>query len=120
MTGRQNTASRYRECLSTAIPCWVLVDSIEPTSMNGEHVIFTLDYTLESGDVVIVKDEYGDSMVKRYKGKDGEQYLISDNSRYQSGQTVDTALLVNYQLGTDQEALSRWAEKRFQKNMACW
>lgn len=57
-------------------------DSMEPRIMEGEHVIFTLDYTLESGNVVIVTDEYGDSMVKRYKVKDGVKYLVSDNSKY--------------------------------------
>ena len=55
---------------------------MEPRIMEGEHVIFTLDYDLESGNVVIVNDEYGDSMVKRYKEKDGKQYLVSDNSKY--------------------------------------
>jgi len=34
--------------------------------------------------VVIVTDEYGDSMVKRYKEKGGKPYLVSDNSKYPS------------------------------------
>ncbi len=58
-------------------------DSMEPRILEGEHVIFTIDYDLHSGDVVIVTDEYGDSMVKRYKEKDGEKYLVSDNSKYE-------------------------------------
>lgn len=60
----------------------VIGDSMEPSISAGEHVIFILDYNLESGNVVIVTDEYGDSMVKRYKVKDGIQYLVSDNSKY--------------------------------------
>lgn len=60
----------------------VIGDSMEPSIRAGEHVIFTLDFTLESGNVVIVTDEYGDSMVKRYKEKYNEQYLVSDNTQY--------------------------------------
>ena len=58
-------------------------DSMEPRIMEGEHVIFTIDYTLKPGNVVIVNNEYGESMVKRYQEKDGRQYFVSDNSRYE-------------------------------------
>jgi len=57
-------------------------ESMEPAFKHGDYVLFVIDQDIKNGDVVIVNDEFGESMVKRYKEKDKEQFLVSDNPAY--------------------------------------
>lgn len=57
-------------------------ESMEPTIHHGDYVLFVIDQDARSGDVVVVNDEFGDSMIKRLKEKNGEYYLVSDNPKY--------------------------------------
>lgn len=57
-------------------------ESMEPAFRHDDYVLFVIDREIKNGDVVIANDEFGESMVKRYKEKDGEQFLTSDNPAY--------------------------------------
>lgn len=57
-------------------------ESMEPTFKHNDYVLFVIDQDIKHGDIVIVNDEFGESMVKRYKEKEGEQLLTSDNPSY--------------------------------------
>jgi len=60
-------------------------ESMSPTIRNGDYVIFLPGAdAVKSGDVVIVNNEWGESMCKRYREKDDEQLLVSDNAEYQA------------------------------------
>ncbi|NOZ67971.1 MAG: helix-turn-helix domain-containing protein [Deferribacteres bacterium] len=57
-------------------------DSMSPTFRDGDYVIFRPNEEIRSGDIVIVNNEWGESMIKRYREKDGEKFLVSDNPEY--------------------------------------
>ncbi len=57
-------------------------NSMYPTIKDGEYVIFVPCVELKNGDVVIVRDEWNEVMLKRYRVKDGEVFLTSDNPEY--------------------------------------
>jgi len=57
-------------------------ESMEPGIKHGDFVLFVIDREPQSGDVVVVNDEYGDSMIKRYKVKGDKALLVSDNPSY--------------------------------------
>lgn len=57
-------------------------ESMEPGISHGDYVLFVIDQDAKHNDVVIVNDEFGDSMIKRLKEKDGEYLLVSDNPKY--------------------------------------
>ncbi len=60
----------------------VIGHSMEPEIRQDDYVLFVIDREAKPGDVVVVNDEFGDSMIKRLKEKDGEYYLVSDNPAY--------------------------------------
>lgn len=57
-------------------------ESMTPTIRHGDTVLFRIDQDAQPGDVVVVNDEFGDSMLKRLKKKDEEYWLTSDNQEY--------------------------------------
>ncbi len=57
-------------------------DSMEPNIKHGDYVLFVIDREAKHGDIVVVNDEFGDSMLKRLKIKDNTYYLTSDNTAY--------------------------------------
>ncbi len=57
-------------------------NSMYPTIKDGEYVIFVPCVELKNGDVVIVRNEWNEVMLKRYRVKDGEVFLTSDNPEY--------------------------------------
>lgn len=60
-------------------------DSMSPVIKDGDYVIFLpMPIDIFSGDVVIVNNEWGETMIKRYREKDGEVILTSDNPEYPS------------------------------------
>lgn len=60
----------------------VIGESMEPGIKHGDYVLFVIDREALPGDIVVVNDEFGDSMLKRLKEKGGEYYLVSDNPVY--------------------------------------
>ena len=57
-------------------------DSMSPTIKDGDYVIFVPNVEVRSGDVVIVRNEWNEVMLKRYRTKNGEVFLTSDNPEY--------------------------------------
>jgi repressor LexA len=58
-------------------------DSMAPVIQDGDHVLFIRNgHTIKSGDIVVVNNEWGETMLKRYRERDGEQFLTSDNPSY--------------------------------------
>ena len=50
--------------------------------IRRDYVLFINDGEIKNGDVVVVNNEWGESMIKRFRLKDGEPYLVSDNPEY--------------------------------------
>jgi len=67
-----------------AIAIRVKDDSMSPALEYGDYALFLPEGKTEirNGDVVVVKDEWDELMLKRYREKDVEVYLTSDNPRY--------------------------------------
>ncbi len=57
-------------------------DSMTPAIREGDYAIFTDNDNINSGDIVIINNEWGESMLKRFHVKDDKTYLISDNPEY--------------------------------------
>jgi SOS-response transcriptional repressor LexA len=57
-------------------------ESMSPTVRDGDYVIFTPGEAVQDGDVVALLNEWGESIFKRYRDKDGEIYMVSDNPEY--------------------------------------
>lgn len=62
--------------------CIVKGDSMSPTLKDGDYIIFIPTKAVYNGDIVIVTNEWGEIMVKRYREKNGEKFLVSDNPEY--------------------------------------
>lgn len=56
--------------------------SMEPTILDGDYVLYATDRDLRHNDIVVVRDEYGDPVIKRYKIKGEEARLVSDNPKF--------------------------------------
>ncbi len=59
-------------------------NSMAPDIKDGDYVIFlpAERTSTNPGDIVVINDEFGQSMIKRYVLKDGQPYLKSDNPEY--------------------------------------
>ena len=57
-------------------------DSMNPAIKNEDYVLFVKANQLSHNDVVIVRDEWGEVMIKRYREKDGDAFFVSDNPEY--------------------------------------
>jgi len=60
-------------------------NSMTPNIKDGDYAIFLPNQKsdIKSGDVLLVLNEWGEAMIKRYRVKgDGEQWLVSDNPEY--------------------------------------
>jgi SOS-response transcriptional repressor LexA len=57
-------------------------EGMTPTLRDGDYVIFMPGEAAEDGDVVVVMNEWGESIVKRFRMKDNEIYMVSDNTEY--------------------------------------
>jgi phage repressor protein C with HTH and peptisase S24 domain len=68
-----------------AVAITVKGKSMYPKIKEGAYVIFLpIEYTgdVKHNDIVIVRDEWNDLMIKRYKEMNGKKYLASDNPEY--------------------------------------
>lgn len=59
-------------------------DSMSPGIKNGDYAIWIDSVDIKHNDIVIVADEWGDIMLKRFKKKDDRVLLVSDNPDYPS------------------------------------
>ena len=57
-------------------------ESMSPAVRDGDYVIFMPDENIRTGDIVIVNDEWGESILRRYRKKNMKVFLISDNPEY--------------------------------------
>lgn len=57
-------------------------DSMAPRIKHGDYVVFVEDGSAKDGDVVVIRDEWGDPILKRYRSRKGEILLTSDNPEY--------------------------------------
>ena len=57
-------------------------NSMSPTIKDGDYVIFVPNAEIKNGDIVIVRNEWNEVILKRYRTKNGEVYLTSDNPEY--------------------------------------
>jgi len=58
-------------------------ESMSPTFEEGELIVFQLQpVDIKSGDIVVVKDEWNELLVRRYKLRGKAVHLVSDNPKY--------------------------------------
>ena len=57
-------------------------ESMVPAIRHDDFVLFRIDQDARPGHVVVVNNEFGESMLKRLREKDGELWLTSDNPEY--------------------------------------
>ena len=57
-------------------------DSMSPGIIDGDYALFVYTNNIESGDIVVANNEYGEAMIKRYRLKGDEKLLTSDNPNY--------------------------------------
>lgn len=57
-------------------------ESMVPSIRHDDFVLFRIDQDARPGHVVVVNNEFGESMLKRLKEKNGELWLTSDNPEY--------------------------------------
>ncbi len=65
--------------------CYALVaygDFMAPTIRDGDLVIFSTKENLENGDIVLAHNRWGDAILRKYRLKDKETFLVSDNPVY--------------------------------------
>jgi SOS-response transcriptional repressor LexA len=57
-------------------------NSMGPNIIDGDYAIFVPDSNIINGDIIVVIDEWGESILKRYRTKEGKVLLVSDNPEY--------------------------------------
>lgn len=62
--------------------CIVKGESMSPTIKDGDYIVFIPASVVNNGDVIVVANEWGEIMVKRYREKGGEKFLVSDNPEF--------------------------------------
>jgi len=74
----------FGEVPSDAMAVKVKGHSMSPTIEDGEYVIFLPAgmSDVRSGDIVIVRNEWNELILKRFREKYGEMFLVSDNPKY--------------------------------------
>lgn len=59
-------------------------ENMSPAIRENDYVIFNPSANIENGDIIIVNNEWGESMLRRYCIKKSEVFLVSDNPEYQA------------------------------------
>ena len=57
-------------------------ESMSPVLRDGDYAVFIVHSDINNGDLVLVNNEWGESLLKRYQKKGNEVFLISDNPDY--------------------------------------
>lgn len=81
-------------------------DSMSPNIKDGDYVLFIPNGDIKGGDVVVVNNEWGETMLKRYRIKDGEVILTSDNPEYPSFKPNEHSKIMG-------KVIKAWRELRF-------
>ncbi len=58
-------------------------ENMSPAIRENDYVIFNPSANIENGDIIIVNNEWGESMLRRYCTRKSEVFLVSDNPEYQ-------------------------------------
>jgi SOS-response transcriptional repressor LexA len=61
-----------------------------PNIKDGDYAIFSPHSDIQNGDIIVVNDEWGESTLKRYRTKDDEVLLSSDNPEYPTHRLIET------------------------------
>ena len=69
-------------------------DSMLPTIRNGDYVIFVPTTEIKNGDIVIVRNEWNEVILRRYRVKNGEVFLTSDNPEYPTVRLSDDCRII--------------------------
>jgi repressor LexA len=67
--------------------CYAMVsygDFMSPTIRDGDLVIFSTKGDIENGDIVLINNRWGDAILRKYRLKNKEVFLVSDNPIYSS------------------------------------
>lgn len=65
--------------------CYALVaygDFMAPTIRDGDLVIFSTEKDFANGDIVLAHNRWGDAILRKYRLKNKEVFLVSDNPVY--------------------------------------
>ena len=65
--------------------CYAIVcygDFMAPTIRDGDLVIFKAEAKKKSGDIILVNNRWGETILRRYRVKGKEVYLAADNPSY--------------------------------------
>ncbi len=57
-------------------------EGMSPTLREGDYVLFVHGEEAKDGDVVVVMNEWGESIVKRFRKKEEDIYMVSDNTEF--------------------------------------
>jgi repressor LexA len=57
-------------------------ESMSPMIRDGDYVIFMPGKNVRNGEMVVVNNEWDESILRRYRKKKGEVLLVSDNPEY--------------------------------------
>ncbi len=57
-------------------------ESMSPAIRAGDYVIFVPRGDITDGDVIVVNDEWGESIVRRYHKRGPKTFLVSENPEY--------------------------------------
>lgn len=57
-------------------------DSMSPAIRENDYVVFKPAVEPETGDILVVKNEWGESILRRYRIKNSAPWLVSDNPEY--------------------------------------
>lgn len=64
-------------------------ESMSPTLRQGDHLMFVPTQDLKGGELVIFSDEWGKVGARRYRQKNGQFFLVGENSEFSAIETSD-------------------------------
>lgn len=68
-------------------------ESMMPTYKDGDYVLFRPASVAENGQAVIVTGEWNDTMIKRFRQRNGDTLFVSENPEYPSFTTQQVRLI---------------------------
>ncbi|NOZ70109.1 MAG: helix-turn-helix domain-containing protein [Deferribacteres bacterium] len=57
-------------------------ESMSPAIRDSDYVIFVPRRDIADGDLIVVNDEWGESIVRRYRKRGSKAFLVSENPEY--------------------------------------
>ncbi len=89
--------------------CYALLfrgDFMAPTIQDGDLVIFTSCDTFENGDIVLLNNLWGETILRRYRFRDNEVVLAPDNPMYRPFRIDDSTRVFG-------KVIEVWRKMRF-------